>query len=107
MNAGKYQTPAPFHCYLRIEWQVAIHHRRIARESPPTLTLPPGKVQLGHNSTATLVMRPLGQSLIECGRTIGGAVRFVRIIAGLFIVSIIPTASGQGVTIMQLRDFLL
>ena len=34
--------------------------------------------------------------------------RFVRIIEGLFIIFILlPTALGQGVTIMQLRDFLL
>jgi hypothetical protein len=35
-------------------------------------------------------------------------VRFVRIIAGLFIICILPSALGQGgVTITQLRDFLL
>jgi hypothetical protein len=34
-------------------------------------------------------------------------VRFVRIIAVLFITCALPSALGQGVTIMQLRDFLL
>jgi hypothetical protein len=34
--------------------------------------------------------------------------RFVRIIEGLFIIFVLlPTALGQGVTIMQVRDFLL
>jgi hypothetical protein len=34
--------------------------------------------------------------------------RFVRILEGLFIIFVLlPTALGQGVTIMQLRDFLL
>ena len=34
--------------------------------------------------------------------------RFIRIIEGLFIIFVLlPTALGQGVTIMQLRDFLL
>lgn len=33
--------------------------------------------------------------------------RFVRIISGVFLIFALPTALGQGVTIMQLRDFLL